>query len=110
ATGLITMTGGSLTLSKAAAVMAVGNGIGANGTVNQSAGTVTVNASSSSVIDLGRNGSAAGGVGIYNLSGTGVLNVALLRMNTNNGSRINLSGGTSNTTTPTLGAGIVTLS
>jgi fibronectin-binding autotransporter adhesin len=88
-TGLMTMTAGTFTLNGSAAVLAVGNGLNANGTFNQSGGTTTVNplTTSTSTISIGRNSST----GTYNLSGTGILSCRFINIGAGNGA-LNISG------------------
>ncbi len=68
--GTLNMSGGSIGISAAAAIMAVGNGLGSSGTANISAGTLTMNGATA-VVDIGRNGSN----GLLDVSGTASVTV-----------------------------------
>jgi fibronectin-binding autotransporter adhesin len=110
--GTVNMTAGSIVFTAAAPIFAVGNGLGATATVNQSGGTVDMNAAANtgaSNLDLGRNNAS----GTYNLSGTGVVNAKTITMEsgltTGTASRIfNVSGGTLTATTVNFGTGVPT--
>src|SRR5439155_22538542 len=67
--------------------------------------TTTNKANSGSVTDVGRNN----GIGVYTLSGSGVLDTTRLRLNTNVNNRANLNGGSSTIGQLNCGSGIVTI-
>jgi fibronectin-binding autotransporter adhesin len=96
-TGLMTMTGGTLTMNGSSAILAVGNGIKATGTLNLSGGTISVNASNTALLDIGRNQ----GAGLVKVSGTGTLNVGQLTLNSSSPAspvtrELRIEGGTVN--------------
>jgi hypothetical protein len=98
--GLYNMNGGGLTLTAAAAIWAIGNGLGSVGTFVQSGGTASMLGATAS-IDMGRNGGSA----TYNLNG-GVLNVTKIALSTTNTAasrQFNVAGGTLNATAVDMG-------
>ncbi len=100
--GTLIQTGGSITLSAANAVTAIGNGLGDSGTANLSGGTFT-QTGGSAVFDIGRNNSS----GIVNISGTHVMNVKQITVNSTNVAamrQLNISGGTVNVDLITFGS------
>jgi fibronectin-binding autotransporter adhesin len=96
--GTVNQTGGTILFNAAVPIYAVGNGLGATGTVNQSSGLLDMTGApntGTSNLDLGRNNAS----GTYNLSGDGVVKAKSITMEsgltTGSASRtFNVNGGT----------------
>ena len=105
------MTGGSITFNATNAIFAVGNGLGAVGTVNHSAGTISIPNTSGNGVNLGRNNAS----GTYNLSGTAVLSAGTITMESGVNAanptafrHFNISGGTLTANIVNLGSAATT--
>ena len=93
-TGVLNLSGGTVTKSGAGNLV-LGTGTNGSGTINHTGGTLTV---SSGATWLGEDALGGVGTGTYNLSGTGVANLGVLRIGQNSTAQgtFNLNGGTAN--------------